>query len=168
MLNTRWLFVLLILSAVPAQALLLPETGFDELVAKADGIVVAKVIDKRSEWNAERTRIYTHYTVEVERTLKGFPVPRLKLTELGGQVGELAMEVSGVPGYEPGEQAVIFLHAGRGRVMTLHWFQGKFPIREERVGVRTVQLPGTRERAGLDDFEDRVREVLARQRGGRP
>jgi len=162
-----WLLTLVAsLAAAPAFPLLLPVADLDQLVESADAIVVGRVVARRAAWNDEQTRIYTHYTVEVEHTVKGFAVPRIELTELGGQVGGLAMEVDGAPVYEPGEEAVIFLHADRGRVMTLRWFQGKLPIVRDRRGVGRVTLPGSAATVSLSEFERRVRLAVERQTGG--
>jgi hypothetical protein len=159
--------VLLLGCAADARALMIPETSFEELVARADGIYLGRVLDKRCAWNAERTRIYTHYTVEVEQAYKGFMPGRIELVELGGEVDGLAMEVEGAPSYAAGEQAVIFVHAEGGRLMTLHWFQGKLAVEEEWPGRRKVRMRGSGRRLSLEHFADRVGEVLALREGGR-
>jgi len=135
-------------------------------VAQADGIYLGRVLDKRCAWNDERTRIYTHYTVEVEQSFKGFPPGRFELVELGGEVDGLAMEVEGTPSYAPGERAVIFVHAERGRLMTLHWFQGKLAVEEDWPGRGNVILRESGRRLSLDRFARRVSEVLAPRQGG--
>lgn len=168
--RTQQVLLVLVLLLGPwsgAQALLIPETSFEELVARADGIYLGRVLDKRCAWNAERTRIYTHYTVEVEQSFKGLPPGRIELVELGGEVDGLAMEVEGAPSYAAGEQAVIFVHAEQGRLMTLHWFQGKLAVEQDWPGRRNVILRGSGRRLSLDRFSDRVQEVLAPREGGR-
>jgi len=154
-----------ILAAFPAFALVLPDVGFDELVARADGIVYGRIVDKRAAWNADHTLILTHYTMEIDRTYKGFPDTRATWSEIGGEVDGLMMHVEGTPLYEIGEEAVVFLHSEKGRTMTLRWYQGKFPVEADRVGKRLVRLPATDERLSLDQFGHRVERSAA---GGKP
>ena len=43
----------------------------DELARRAEVVVVGKVTAKRSEWNSDKTRIYTRVTIDVDDCLKG-------------------------------------------------------------------------------------------------
>lgn len=150
-----------IAGSLPARAVVLPERSFDDLVRDADAIVAGTVVSKESSWTAPDREIVTRYRVRVDRMLKGFPVPEIELTELGGIVGDVGMAVSGVPEYAVGEQAVIFVHAEAGRLMTLAFFQGKFPIATDDSGVPRVHAPAAGP-VSLDAFAERVRSALAR------
>jgi hypothetical protein len=156
------LFALIVLLAWlgRADAVVLRKASFETLVQRADAICKVRVVDKWIAWNAERSLIYTHYTLEVLQDIKGLTPSRVELTELGGSVGEIAMEVNGVPGYRVGEVAVVLLHAEKGRLMTLNWFQGKFPLIREKSGRLRVAVPDG-ELLTEEAFTRRVREILA-------
>jgi len=157
----------LVLSAPCGMALVVQELSFDELVTRATGIYEGRIVDKRTAWNEERTLILTHYTLEVGQTLKGIPTARVSFSELGGEIDGLALEVEGVPRYELGEEAVVFFHAEKGRVMTLNWYHGKFPVSRARGGEKTVAQAPPQTAIPLDEFTRRVEEVL-RAQGGQP
>ena len=155
---------ILLVTGLPAQALVLPAAAFEELVQQADGIVYGRVVEKRVAWNAEHTLLFTHYAAEVERTFKGFHGTRVEWSEIGGQLDGLSMYVEGTPQYEVGEESVVFLHSEKGRAMTLRWYQGKLPVRSDR-GQPMVALPGG-ESLTIDQLGRRIVEVAPA--GGQP
>ncbi len=99
--------------------------------------------------------------------MKGVVGGRITLTEIGGQVGDMAVVVDGTPSYEIGEEAVVFVYRDRGRAMTLHWFQGKFPVVKDWGGKRSVRLP-KEDPISVDEFNQRVQRVLTKAVGGQP
>ena len=62
--------------------------NLEQMTDRADLIFTGQVLDKRAEWNADRTRIYTFVTFEVDDYLKGGNAARVTTVRLlGGQVG---------------------------------------------------------------------------------
>jgi hypothetical protein len=60
------------------------------LSEKADVILTGKVLQQKSEWNKNKTRIYTNVTVEVDEYLKGSSEGKnIVITNPGGEVGEV-------------------------------------------------------------------------------
>ena len=81
----------------------------EDLARGADAIVVARVVATSAAWNEGRTKIYTFTTLEVSDALKGGPAGRVVVKELGGAVGDIAMEASGAPRFSAGEEVLVFL-----------------------------------------------------------
>ena len=82
------------------------EITFDELVGRAERIFVGRVVDVRSAWDGAAIR--THVTFRVGQTVKGRSSILVELTFLGGEVGDTALEVSGMPEFTVGDEHVIF------------------------------------------------------------
>lgn len=114
----RLVLLLCLLAAGTARATSVVPPRFDELVAEAELIVRATPIarETRRETAPDGTAILrTYVTLAVERTLKGPAAERLTLAFLGGELGDEAMTVRGVPRLEPGATDYVFI-AGNGRV----------------------------------------------------
>lgn len=114
----RLVILLCLLGAVAAHATSVVPPRFAELVAEAELIVRATPVarETRRETAPDGTSILrTYVTLAVERTLKGTPADRLTLAFLGGELGDEAMTVRGVPRLESGSIDYIFI-AGNGRV----------------------------------------------------
>lgn len=114
----RLILILCLLTASAARATSVVPPRFDELVAEAELIVRATPVarETRRETAPDGTAILrTHVTLAVERTLKGTSTDRLTLSFLGGELGDEAMTVRGIPRLEPGSVDYVFI-AGNGRV----------------------------------------------------
>ena len=108
---------------------------------RANLIFTGKVVGQRAEWNAERTRIYTYVTFQVERYLKGGSSAELATVRLlGGQVGPYRAVVPGTPQFELGEDVLLFC-AGEGVSIptVLGLSLGKFAIATDAGGERIVK-----------------------------
>jgi hypothetical protein len=114
----RRLLLLCLLATDAARATSVVPPRFEELVAEAEVIVRASPVarETRRETAPDGTAILrTYVTLAVERTLKGPAADRLTLAFLGGELGDEAMTVRGVPRLEPGATDYVFI-AGNGRV----------------------------------------------------
>jgi hypothetical protein len=111
----RWLPVLcvgaLLLGARIASPTTVIAPTFDELVAKAQTIFVGRAVDTRSEfeYSSSGRSIVTHVTFSVERVLKGQVGLQTELTFLGGTVGDIRMEVAGMPEFRVGDRDLLFV-----------------------------------------------------------
>ena len=76
----------------------------------ADLIITGKIVEQNSNWNENKTRIYTQATIQVEEYLKGNnnggPVT---VSYLGGEVGDVGELYSHMPRFEDNEEVLVFL-----------------------------------------------------------
>lgn len=134
------------------------ELSVEEMVLRADRILVGIVVDLKSEWNNERTLIYTYATVAVEDHIKGTP-DQMEVTVMvpGGQVGDVGASVSGVAEFGKGEKVLLFLEEGKaGAFHILGGFQGKLVIYGDKVFVEGEETPFT-------DLVNEIQEILKRR-----
>lgn len=144
-------FVLLMAVAVvacfSAGAAVLKLLYLDDMAEKSAVVVHATVISSRTEWNSSRSAIMTVYTARSHRYLKGFLGETFEFREPGGQIGNLVMDVPGVPAFRPNEEAVLFLwtdgQSGRHRCIGME--QGALRARQEgavKMVNRSIPLRG--------------------------
>jgi hypothetical protein len=164
--------VLVLLLSNSAWALLIRPYGAADLYGEAERIVVGQVVEQRSFWNNEKDRIYTEFTVRVERIEKGREVPVVVVRILGGAVDHQELVVSGTPTFQPGERVLLFLK-DRGEfhaVVGMHY--GKWSV-VSRNGVDHV-VPGAAPAPGMEPEVMTTLEELLKDgrngggRGGRP
>lgn len=135
----------MLVAAGSAGAQVIP-MSFEEMVSAADAIVVAEAIDSRAEWvttGASRV-IVTRLTFRVTDTFKGVERLLLPLEFLGGTVGDERMTVSGVPTFEIGDRAVLFVTGTRAASPIVGHHQGRFPVNVSPDGTEHVTLPNRR------------------------
>ena len=98
----------------------------------ADMIVTGKVVDQKSQWNSDNSRIFTKVTIQVDEYLKGSNnQDRIVITHPGGAVGNVGETYSHIPTFANDEDVLVFLKKsdkdqslrvfeGDGGKMTLH------------------------------------------------
>ena len=116
--------------------------SFGEMVSAADTIVVAEAIDSRAEWVTTGTSrvIVTRITFRVTDTYKGTERLLLPLEFLGGTVGNERLAASGVPTFDIGDRAVLFVTGTRAVSPIVGHDQGRFPITTAPDGTEYVAL----------------------------
>jgi hypothetical protein len=119
--------------SIPLQATTVRRLSLDELVAKADSIIVGRVIGSHTFWTNDRKLILTSYTLEVQQSLKGSAAPTIVVTTIGGQMDTTLLQVPGMPAFENNESAVLFLVQSGGYATVLGLKQGKFAIANDEV-----------------------------------
>jgi hypothetical protein len=135
---------MLLLLPGPAAASLALALELPELAGRADRVVIAQVTAVVTEWDSAHRTIVSRVELAVEEALKG-DVPanrRLRLVQVGGQVGEVVMRVSGQPGFVVGERAVLFLEGPADGCHLTGLGQGKRPLRFDRQQGRWMAEPG--------------------------
>ncbi len=134
---------LIVTPAADAQSI---RMNFEEMVATAATIVVAEAIDARSEWvtTGSSRVIITRRVFRVTETLKGNERVLLPLEFLGGTVGTTRQSVSGVPEFETGDRAVLFVLGTRAVSPIVGHDQGRFHITLGPDGTEYVTLPDRR------------------------
>lgn len=139
----RHLLVFLVFALLLAQAVAttVKPLSVEELTAKSSDVVVARAASSYSQWNPERTRIYTYTRFQVTRGLKGSVVSEVTVKQLGGSAEGYTQKVAGVRHWKTGEQAVLFLKpsaSADGTMIVTGLFQGSFAVRRDSAGELVV------------------------------
>jgi len=115
--------------------------NLEQMTDRADMIFTGRVVGKRAEWNAERTRIYTYVTFEVETYLKGGSNARVATVRLlGGQVGRYLAHLPGTPQFGIGEDVLLFCAGDQARLPSVLGLSlGKFTITSNADGERILK-----------------------------
>ncbi len=175
----RILACLLLFPAARAAASTVVAMTLEQMSERAESIFLGRVTGTRTDWNAERTRIYTYVTFEVDRYLKGGTGSKVATVRLlGGRVGSYAAMVPGSPRFEVGEEVLLFSAGSGARIPTVLGLSlGKFTIVADPSGEKILKRdisglmlanhrtdsrkpgdPITRYR--LSDVESRIREAV--------
>ena len=121
-LRVLFLLGLSLFAGSPAGATTVESPGFSKLVARASSVFRGDVVGIRSELvtrGAERA-IFTHVTFRVAEVIRGEPLQaEVTLEFLGGTVGDLSMEVAGMPTFEPGAREILFVERAGPQICPL-------------------------------------------------
>jgi hypothetical protein len=150
--------------AIPAaRALSVIPPTFEQLVSTAEVVVDGEVTGVRSELSSFEGRplVYTYVSIRVLDALKGAPGETVELRMLGGTVGDVTLQVSGVPKFKVGERNLFFIE-GNGvnfcpLVAVPHGF---YPIAERESDGAEVVL-----RSNGQPLEDPAEVVESLQHG---
>ena len=139
-------FLLLCNAAAPTT---LAHMSIAKLTQSSRLIIRARCVENSSAWDAGE--IWTFSTFEPSEIWKGSSQQRVRVRLLGGRVGNLTSNVSGIPRFQAGEKVVLFLAStARGDFSVVSWAQGTFRIhRDPRSGAETV----TQDSASFDTFD---------------
>ena len=139
--------------AGPARPTTIVAPTFQELVSRAEQVVVAQVVARRSTWALSRSgrSIVTDVTFLIERTIKGPAYAERSLEFLGGTVGDDALHVDGIPQFQVGDRDVLFIaDSGRPASPVVGFTYGRFRIvRDPRTGLETIRTHDGRPLASL-------------------
>jgi len=142
--------------------------SLDDLVVKADAIVVGQVTDSHTDWTADRKLILTTYNFQVGERLKGSTPQTIAVTTVGGKIGNTILHVSGMPEFQPGENAILFLERSGAYTTVVGLNQGKFRIYNGEVSNTISGLTfsdgasGSGVRMRLDEFKREIQTRIAR------
>jgi hypothetical protein len=185
------LVLALLLGAGSLQATLVSRMSLEEVVDASETIVQGTVVRKWSAWDEGHKYIWTHYEIQVADKLKGSVPGTFVVSEPGGVVDEIELQIAGTPQYEVGEEIVLFAErTPLGYLRTCGWGQGKFrvtrtpldgkiTVRTAAKGIELVERPAEGESKPkgtplgdvngleLEPFKTRVRELVL-QRGTQP
>ncbi len=176
----RRITALLVLAlASPAAATVFVPADFSEMVTASTFIAHGHVVDVRSDTSADRSRIVTFVTVDVEQSLKGALGGSVMFRVPGGQVGRYRRVVVGAPQFDRGDEVIVFL-TGHGPSIPYLFGLSQGVYRVSRVSGRPVVTPPAvlakgsgaervvrgdpaRRPRPLDEFAREVRSVLERR-----
>ena len=115
--------------------------SLEQMTARADLIFTGRVLGERADWNAERTRIFTYVTLEVDRYFKGRSESSLVTVRLlGGRVGRYIAHLPGSPKFAIGEKVLLFCAGEQARMPSVLGLSlGKFTIVTDTAGEQIVK-----------------------------
>jgi hypothetical protein len=104
-----------------------PRLSIEQLTAQSDAIVSGRVIRTWAAMDSENRFIWTHYEIRVHDTLKGSARSTIVISEPGGVLNGVFLQVSGSTRYADGEEVAVFLYRTPiGYLRTTNYGQGKF------------------------------------------
>ena len=144
-LHSVLIFLLLTEFLASQASALMVRKSIEELTSEADSILIGKVKRIESQWNKEKTLIYTYVTISVKqhtKTLSGVgEVQEIIVKVPGGEVGDMGLQVSETPQFREGEEVFLFLRMEKLPLFSVAGlFQGKYTIEENRVKNRILGL----------------------------
>ncbi len=123
MLRPLSLFALLALCFAPLRATSVTPPTLAQLTARAETVFRGEVLSIRSELvtRAGSRAIFTTVTFRIDELLKGaLPgAATLTLEFLGGTVGELTMDVAGIPQFAVGQTDILFVEKNGAQICPL-------------------------------------------------
>lgn len=150
----RLIFIIAICaSTASAATFLIPSDA--ALVRGSKAIVVATAGDSFSRW-APGGWIETVTALHIEEAIKGslYAGDTIRVTELGGVIGNIGYVVPGAPRYAPGERVLLFLETnGRGEWVSKNMAVGKFAFSGGLLLRDSQELIGWDEESGAPHHE---------------
>jgi hypothetical protein len=161
----RILLVILFMAA-SAYATTVQRLGLEDLVKRSRTIVVGRVTGSRTYWTPDRKLILTNYTIRVDENMKGATSSTVEVTTIGGKIGDVELHMAGMPSFQSGESAVVFIEQSAGYQVVLGLGQGKFTVTNGEVSNNVGDLsfpdgrPGASMRMPLQTFKSQIRNIL--------
>jgi hypothetical protein len=163
--KTYWFLVIATIFGIvtPLSATSVRRLSFEELIQTSSNIVEGSVVDSRTYRSADGKLILTSYTISVQENLKGSSGSILTITTVGGRIGNTILHVAGVPVFQPGEKAVLFLEKTGTYTTVVGLNQGKFAISNDVVSNSSAGLtfpdggPATPLKMSLDEFKRQIK-----------
>ena len=122
-----------------ALSLSIAKASLEELTVESNRVVVGRIIDIDYQWqNEARKTIETVLTIAVESYVKGEGAFVITVKQLGGKMGDLAMEIPGTPQFDVGDEIVFFLVEHQGSNWIHSIALGAFSIVTENNGEKLV------------------------------
>lgn len=128
-------------SLPPLRATSVTPPTFAALVDRAGSAFRGEVVAQRAELvtrGADRA-IFTYVTFRVVEVLKGAPPAVVTLEFLGGTVGELTLDVAGMPQFAVGRQEIVFVENAGPQICPLVAMSfGRYRIQRDAAGAEFV------------------------------
>jgi hypothetical protein len=148
---------LLLATSSTAAATTLLRMSLAQMSQTAKLIVRARCVESAAAWDAGE--IWTFTSFDVDEAWKSSAPARITVRLLGGRVGNLTSNVSGIPRFRAGEEVVLFLDpTPRGDFTVVSWEQGTFRIRRDP---RSGEVSVTQDTASFAAFDPVTRRFEA-------
>ncbi len=93
------------------------QSSIESLSERAEVILTGKVINQKSKWNDDQTRIFTQSTIQVDEYLKGNDANKnITITTPGGEVGEVGELYTHMPRFSSDEEVLLFIKKDKNNV----------------------------------------------------
>jgi hypothetical protein len=175
---TCWVIIcFFLLSQTESKAQVKKMTAKD-LTEQSTAVLYGKCSKIKSEWNENKSIIYTYVTVVPEEYIKGNLGTETVIAVPGGRIGDILYEVSDMPIFIEGEEIMAFIWTNTaGKNLITGGSQGKMRIdKDPKTGKRMVHgssaaldtesegqgfekpdKPGKPEKAQLEDFVKKLK-----------
>jgi hypothetical protein len=130
------------------------------LAEASDVVLVGRVGSLESRWNADRSMIVTHVTIEVGETIKGDAGgSKIVVAVPGGEVGEAGEWYSHTPRFTVAEEVLLFATKSQGGSFRVTGGeQGKLTVeRDPETGTKVIPNVGS-----LQAFTGHLRSVKSK------
>lgn len=138
-------FAVALCCEIPIRATSYPPVTFNDLVTRADVIFIGEVVDVRPFPLKTRQGpvIETRVVFQVSDPLLGTTTALEIFEFLGGELGDVGMEIAGMPKFTVGDRRVVFARRERSINPIVGFTQGLLQIRRDSTGVdRVLTLDG--------------------------
>ena len=89
--------MLAMLGVFACRATIVPRLSLEEMVARSETIVSGQVTRVWTAWDSPHRFIWTHTEILVTHVAKGNRIEKLVVSEPGGVVDGLGMQIAGIP-----------------------------------------------------------------------
>jgi len=130
------LFAMFINGAISSSLSQQTDSKLKRLTANADLIVTGKVTTNKSNWNLNKTRIYTEATLNVDEYLKGQNSGNsVVVTYPGGEVNGVGELYTHMPKFADNEDVLVFLKKDENGYKVFDGEEGKIRIiKDDKTG----------------------------------
>lgn len=140
-LSTLLLAILIII--IPTIATTMFELTLQDLATGSDKVVQAKVTAIVTQWDKDKTAIYTYIRMNIIDDFIGNDEDNeIIIKQLGGKINTQTLFVEGVSHYTVGDETVLFLFTDPNNLsafQTVGMYQGKYNIYTDATGVKKVR-----------------------------
>ncbi len=146
-LNIQFYFFLLVFFAISSNSYALKEHRIQtDLAAKMSyDILFVKCISKEVIKNPENGIIFTNYKFKVEDSVKNKYTEEIFIRLPGGKLGDISMNVTGVPLFKDNEEVVLFIEKENsdGYPILAGFYSGIYRVKTDSDGNKIVESPIT-------------------------
>ena len=175
---TCWLVICILFFPITESKAQVKRMSAKDLTEESTAVLYGKCKNVKSEWNENKSLIFTYITIQSEEYIKGNLGSEVVVTVPGGRVDDILYEVSETPFFTEDEEVVAFIWTNpKGRNLITGGPQGKMKIEKDtKTGKRFVnnpevdsevatqnQAPGQikkAEKMQLEDFVTKLKEYV--------
>ena len=135
-----------------------------QLILTSDQIVYGKIVDVKSQWNAQKTHIETTAQILVADTFKKSDTSissgsTVTVTVLGGTVGDVTEWVEDMPVFVPGTDIFVYLNKRSGGTYSVNGlYQGVHTVNNNKLGKSTTKTSSSA--SDVEKFKERINKTL--------
>lgn len=133
----------------------------EDLAQRADVVVIGKVTAVKSEWSADRSRIYSKVTVLVDEHIKGDdPRQSVVIATPGGEIDGVGEVYSHTARFKEDEQVIVFATKDQqGKLNVVGGDEGKLTVSKDKLTGLQVVADGEL----FTTFTSRLKSVVKAQ-----